>query len=66
LTSKELCGISKFNRQIKTAKRNSCENKGKPKPEISKKQLKEFKNQREFYYFEVAGDTTKVIMEKGN
>ena len=38
----------------------------KPKPEISIKQLKEFKNQREFYYFEVAGDTTKVIMEKGN
>tara|TARA_R110002050_G_scaffold245998_1_gene383744 strand:- start:41 stop:700 length:660 start_codon:yes stop_codon:yes gene_type:complete len=38
----------------------------KPKPEISIKQLKEFKNQREFHYFEVAGDTTKVIMEKGN
>jgi hypothetical protein len=38
----------------------------KPKPEISKKQLKEFKKQREFYYFEVAGDTTEVIMEKGN
>jgi hypothetical protein len=37
----------------------------KPKPEISKKQLKEFKNQKEFYYFEVAGDTTRVKMEKG-
>ncbi|TXD80496.1 hypothetical protein ESY86_20575 [Subsaximicrobium wynnwilliamsii] len=37
----------------------------KPKSEISKKQLKEFKKQREFYYFEVAGDTTKVIMENG-
>ncbi len=31
----------------------------KPKPEISKKQLKEF------YYFENAGDTTRVKMEKG-
>lgn len=38
----------------------------KPKPEISKKQIKEFKTQKEFYYFEVAGDTTKVKMEKGN
>ena len=38
----------------------------KPKSEISKKQLKEFKNQQEFYYYEVDGDTTKVKMEKGN
>ena len=37
----------------------------KPKPEISKKQLKEFKKQKEFHYFEVAGDTTRVKMEKG-
>lgn len=37
----------------------------KPKPEISKKQLKEFRNQRELYYFEVSEDTTKVIMENG-
>tara|TARA_B100000809_G_scaffold246806_1_gene275153 strand:+ start:3020 stop:3679 length:660 start_codon:yes stop_codon:yes gene_type:complete len=37
----------------------------KPKSEISKKTLKEFKNQKDFYYFEVAGDTTKVNMEKG-
>lgn len=37
----------------------------KPEPEISKEQLMEFKNQKEFYYFEVAGDTTKVIMDKG-
>jgi len=37
----------------------------KPKPEISKKQLKKFKNQKEFYYFEVSGDTTRVKMEKG-
>ena len=38
----------------------------KPKSEISKKQLEEFKNQKEFYYFEVAGDTTRVKMDKGN
>jgi len=37
----------------------------KPKPEITKKQLKEFKKQKEFYYFEVAGDATRVIMENG-
>jgi hypothetical protein len=37
----------------------------KPKSEISKKELKEFKNQKEFYYFEVAGDTTRVKMDKG-
>ncbi len=37
----------------------------KPKPEISKDQLTEFKNQKEFYYLEVAGDTTKVLMENG-
>tara|TARA_R110002073_G_scaffold313380_2_gene485268 strand:+ start:39029 stop:39685 length:657 start_codon:yes stop_codon:yes gene_type:complete len=37
----------------------------KPKPEISKNQLKEFKNRKEFHYFEVAGDTTKVLMENG-
>jgi len=37
----------------------------KPKSEISKKQLKEFKNQKEFYYFEVTGDTTRVKMDKG-
>ena len=38
----------------------------KPKPQISKKEINEFKKQRDFYYFEVAGDTTKVVMEKGN
>ena len=37
----------------------------KPKPNISEKQLKEFKEQKEFYYFEVAGDTTRVLMENG-
>lgn len=37
----------------------------KPKSKISKKQLKEFKKQKKFHYFEVAGDTTKVIMEQG-
>lgn len=37
----------------------------KPKPKISKKQLKQFKKQKEFYYFEVSGDTTRVKMEKG-
>lgn len=37
----------------------------KPNPEISKKEIREFKNQKEFHYFEVAGDTTKVTMEKG-
>ncbi|MBC8757245.1 hypothetical protein H2O64_21425 [Kordia sp. YSTF-M3] len=37
----------------------------KPTPEISRKQLKEFKNQKKFYYFEVAGDTTKVVMKDG-
>jgi len=37
----------------------------KPKPEISKKQLKQFKKQKEFHYFEVAGDTTRVLMKNG-
>jgi hypothetical protein len=37
----------------------------KPKPEISKKQLTEFKKQTAFYYFEIAGDTTKVVMDNG-
>jgi hypothetical protein len=37
----------------------------KPTPTISKKQLKEFKNKKEFYYFEVAGDTTTVAMKDG-
>lgn len=37
----------------------------KPKPEISKKQIKEFKKQKAFYYFEVAGDTTRVLMANG-
>lgn len=38
----------------------------KLKPQISKKELKEFKKQIDFYYYEVAGDTTHVKMEKGN
>ncbi|MCO5267487.1 MAG: hypothetical protein M9897_01150 [Brumimicrobium sp.] len=37
----------------------------KPKPKISKKQLEEFKSQKEFYYLEWSGDTTNVIMEGG-
>jgi len=37
----------------------------KPKSEISVKQLNEFKNKNEFYYYEVTGDTTKVEMENG-
>jgi hypothetical protein len=37
----------------------------KPKPEISKKQIKEFKKQTEFLYLEVARDTTKILMENG-
>ncbi len=37
----------------------------KPESKISKKELKEFKSQKEFYYFEVAGDTTIVKMDKG-
>jgi hypothetical protein len=37
----------------------------KPKSQISKKELKDFKKQKEFYYFEVTGDTTNVKMEKG-
>ncbi|WP_124981479.1 hypothetical protein [Nonlabens xiamenensis] len=37
----------------------------KPKPEISKKHIKEFKNQKEFYYYEVTGETTRVKMENG-
>src|SRR5690606_36696394 len=32
---------------------------------ISKKELKEFKEQRRFYYFEVSGDSTSVLMDKG-
>lgn len=37
----------------------------KPESEISKKELKEFKSQKEFYYFEVSGDTTNVLMKNG-
>ena len=37
----------------------------KPKSGISKKELKEFKEQRRFYYFEVSGDSTSVLMDKG-
>ena len=37
----------------------------KPISKISKKELKEFKKQKEFYYFEVAGDTTTVVMKNG-
>lgn len=37
----------------------------KPIPEISRKQLKQFKNQKDFYYLEVAGDTTNVVMKDG-
>ncbi|TCP28687.1 hypothetical protein EV195_101868 [Tenacibaculum skagerrakense] len=40
--------------------------KEKPKPKISREQLDEFKRRKEFYYFEVSGDTTRVKMEKGN
>ncbi|MFD1096118.1 hypothetical protein [Salegentibacter chungangensis] len=36
-----------------------------PTSTISKNQLKEFKNQKNFYYFEVDGDTTKVSMNEG-
>ncbi len=66
MTSKELFGISNLLDRLKPPKETVTRIKEKPKPEISKKQLKEFKNQRKFYYFEVTGDTTKVIMEKGN
>jgi len=37
----------------------------KPVSEMTKKQLKEFKKQEEFYYFEVAGNKTIVIMKDG-
>ena len=37
----------------------------KPKSEISRKQLKAFKNEMNLYYFETAGDTTKVSMNNG-
>ncbi|QHI37847.1 hypothetical protein IMCC3317_32300 [Kordia antarctica] len=37
----------------------------KPTSEISRKQLKQFKNQKDFYYLEVAGDTTNVVMQDG-
>ena len=37
----------------------------KPESSISKKELRDFKNQHEFYYYEVAGDTTKVTMKDG-
>lgn len=35
----------------------------KPKPTISRKELKEFKKTKEFYYLEVSGDTTNVLIE---
>ena len=35
----------------------------KPKSKITKKQLKDFKNQKEFYYFEASGQKTKAIMK---
>ncbi|MEM1337366.1 MAG: hypothetical protein AAF634_00815 [Bacteroidota bacterium] len=37
----------------------------KPKPSITKKGLAAFKEQKAFYYFEVAGDTTRIVMENG-
>ncbi len=37
----------------------------KPKSEISEMALAEFKKQNKFYYFEVNGDTTNVLMETG-
>nr|WP_299385058.1 hypothetical protein [Allomuricauda sp.] len=37
----------------------------KPIPEISKDELRDFKEQKEFYYYEVSGDTTKVLMDNG-
>lgn len=38
----------------------------KPKSTISKKELETFKKRKDFYYFEVSGDTTHVIMEDGS
>ena len=37
----------------------------KPIPTILKNDLKKFKNQMDFYYFEVSGDTTKEFMKDG-
>ncbi|MCB9260884.1 MAG: hypothetical protein H6607_00700 [Flavobacteriales bacterium] len=38
----------------------------KPKSKISAEDLMKFKERNEFYYFEVAGDTTFVKMQNGN
>lgn len=37
----------------------------KPTSQISKSQMKQFREQKKFYYIEASGDTTKVVMEKG-
>ncbi len=37
----------------------------KPTSEISRKDLKAFKKQENFYYFEVSGDTTQATMKDG-
>lgn len=37
----------------------------KPKSEISKKEMKKFKKQHKFYYYEADGETTNVIMKDG-
>ncbi len=37
----------------------------KPTSIITNKQLKEFKKKSKFYYFEVSGDTTNVLMSNG-
>lgn len=37
----------------------------KPKSNISKKQINDFKNQKEFYYYESSGNTTQVMMQEG-
>jgi hypothetical protein len=38
----------------------------KPKPKIKRKEIKEFKKNNEFYYFEASGETTTVRMENNN
>lgn len=40
-------------------------NSGRPTSQLTKKQLRELKKRTEFYYYEVSGEKTKVVMKDG-
>jgi hypothetical protein len=51
--------------RLEPPKEETTRTNKKPKSKITDVELKEFKKQKKFYYFEVAGDTTDVLMENG-